>query len=93
MIVHLWHFTATQNIKSIREEGFRLGPNRPGNYFSPAGDMSCKGAWGPGLVEVWLEIDEQELAGFKYGIGSDGVMYIPADDSITRLPCERFARL
>jgi len=66
MTIHLWHFTNTQAVNLIRKEGFVSRPDldRSGNFFTLAGETTYK-RHGPGLVEVWLEMDEKELAQFK----------------------------
>jgi hypothetical protein len=76
MIIHLWHFTGTENIESIRVGGFALPAhlNQMGVYLSLAGEHN----WalkGPGLIEVWLDIEEREIARYKQ-IAGDGGRYI-----------------
>lgn len=67
MIIHLWHFTYSGAVNAIRKTGFktRTDLNRHGNYFGPARDLTWLGAWGPGLVEVLLEMDEKEIIHWK----------------------------
>ena len=74
--IRLWHFTGKENVEPIRTGGFVLSEalNQSGVFFSLAGETN----WyfeGRGLVEVWLEIDEQELARFKQ-VAGDGSRYI-----------------
>jgi hypothetical protein len=76
MIVHLWHFTRrAEDARQIQAEGFRdyssyeFGLRWP--CFSLAGERRWEIERGPALVEVWLEIDEQELDGYEPGRGDD----------------------
>jgi hypothetical protein len=67
MRIHLWHFTYTEAVRLIRKSGFktRTDLNRHGNYFGAAGDLAWFGPFGPGLVEVLLEMDESEVIHWK----------------------------
>jgi hypothetical protein len=80
MVIHLWHFTDTQCVKQIRTGGFVLRDDPEGSsiqlgvYFSLAGEMNWSHC-GPGLIELWLDVDEHELASYKH-LAGDGVRYI-----------------
>jgi hypothetical protein len=83
MIIHLWHFTWTvANAKRVRDEGFQRARDRD-PCFSVPGETFWKESHGPALVEVWLDIDEQELAVYECGVVDGGrhiVFYtIPVD--------------
>jgi hypothetical protein len=71
MAVHLWHFTHSADIaRKIEAEGFldrssvEYGPRCP--CFSLPGERYWEGTWGPALVEMWLDIDEQKLNDRSY---------------------------
>jgi hypothetical protein len=69
---HLWHFTHSPAVaRQIQAEGFR--DNSIDEYdlrwpcFSLPGERTWEKSCGRALVVVWLEIDEQELAGYEQG--------------------------
>jgi hypothetical protein len=69
MLVHLWHFAGVAEYASrIQDEGFwdkssyELGRRWP--CLALAGERQWEKDKGPALVEVWIDIDEQELAMF-----------------------------
>jgi hypothetical protein len=77
MKLHLWHFTRRiEDARKIQAEGFldhssgRLGIRWP--CFSLAGERHWEIERGPALVEVWIDIDEQELATDFTRHGRDG---------------------
>jgi len=64
MKFHLWHFThRVEDARRIQREGFRdhssgqLGIRWP--CLSLAGERAWEATWGPALVEVWTDIDQQ----------------------------------
>lgn len=72
MNICLWHFTGrVEDARQIQAGGFRefseglWGLRWP--CFSLAGERNWEPVWGPALVEVSLEIDEQELASYEQG--------------------------
>lgn len=72
MIIHLCHFTwSAANARQIRDEGFRRDRDRD-PCFSLPGETFWKKSHGPSLVEVWLDIDDQELAAYKCGVVDGG---------------------
>jgi hypothetical protein len=77
MSVRLWHFTAIQNLESIRTHGFRRrgleGDRHPA--FGLAGELYWKD-FGEMRVEVTLDTDEEGLQEFR-NERIDGTRRIP----------------
>jgi hypothetical protein len=72
MAIYLWHFTHSPAVaRQIQAEGFR--DNSSHEYglrwpcFSLPWERKWEKTWGPALVVVWLEFDEEELAGYEQG--------------------------
>ena len=70
MVIHLWHFTRrTEHARKIQAEGFRDHSSREYGTRWPCLSLAGERNWevenGPAVVEVWIDIDERELADFK----------------------------
>jgi hypothetical protein len=61
MAVRIWHFTPTENVESIKANGFRKGICGVGDvYFAVRGNANHD-LDGRSLLEVTLDITQQEL--------------------------------
>jgi hypothetical protein len=60
MEFHLWHFThRAEDARRIQEEGFRDHSSGQLGIRWPCLSLAGERAWGPALVEVWIDIDQQ----------------------------------
>jgi hypothetical protein len=71
-MIHLWHFTHSPAVaRQIQAEGFQDKSSHEHGLrwpcFSLPGERNWEQIWGPALVEVWLEMDDQEFAGYEQG--------------------------
>jgi hypothetical protein len=66
MIFRLWHFAPLESALQFQKEGFPVGQfdGVPFRFcFSYPGERFWAQDHGPALIEVWLEYDEQVIAG------------------------------